>query len=952
MKHLISVPQNVVPQFHQISGLPEKDWFVDSDPDGKRIGSGGGTSWLLSECWKNEGSSDFSDWLKQEKRIIVHAGGKSRRLPAYAPIGKSLLPMPVFRWSRGQDLNQRLIHLQTPLFEKIIRNAPPELNTLVASGDTLIFKGKKLPEIPRADVVCFGLWLEPDKASNHGVFFANRENPEQLQFMLQKPSIETIQELVQTHYFLMDIGIWLMSPTAVDLLMKNSGWKGKAYENIIPNDYDLYSTFGTALGENPKHKDKEISNLKVALVNLEDGEFYHLGNTSELVSSTLAIQNRVSNQREIWHKNIKPHPSIFVLNSRITNRFTPLHKNIWIENSSIPDSWYLNRDHCLTGIPQNNWEIKLEKGVCLDFVPVQNNKFAIRFYGFYDKFSGKVNDTTTLFFDEPVISWFEKRALKLPAEGDYSDIQNFALFPVLEKTQLTAGFINWLCAKEPKISVEHATTWKQAERLSANDLGERADLTRLENQRENLHRENVKFLSHNYKRSVFYQLDLKRLANEVVAKKLEIAEEIHTENEWTSIHHNMFRAAIQLQKGTGTDTFEKKAFEELQQNVLNKFRKNTVLPKINLLADQIAWGRSPVRLDLAGGWTDTPPYCMLYGGKVLNVAVELNGQPPLQCFIKATPQKHIVLRSIDLGAQEVINSYDDLKNLSDIQSAFSIPKAALVLSGFNPDFCSRKYPSLEKQLDELGGGLEISILAAVPKGSGLGTSSILAATVLGTLSEVCCLNWDKMETGKRVLALEQILTTGGGWQDQFGGLFEGIKLLETQTGNEQQPLIKWLPDNLFSDPVFQKRMLLYYTGITRVAKSILADIVRGMFLNSFAHLHILEDLKQHAEDTYECIIKKDYRRLGEKIQKSWELNQSLDSGTNTPEIQQIIEKIEPHIIGQKLLGAGGGGFMLILAKDEQAANQIRTMLSENPINPRARLIDFAVSKTGFQVRKS
>ncbi len=171
-------------------------------------------------------------------------------------------------------------------------------------------------------------------------------------------------------------------------------------------------------------------------------------------------------------------------------------------------------------------------------------------------------------------------------------------------------------------------------------------------------------------------------------------------------------------------------------------------------------------------------------------------------------------------------------SFENIQSAFSIPKAALALTGFLPEFATKKYISLEEQLEAIGGGLEITILSAVPKGSGLGTSSILAATVLGTLAEVCCLNWDKLEIGKRTLALEQLLTTGGGWQDQFGGLFEGIKMLETNSGKHQEPLVKWLPESIITSPENKIRILLYYTGITRVAKNILGEIVRGMFLNS------------------------------------------------------------------------------------------------------------------------
>jgi len=279
MKHLISVPQNTISHFHQISGFPKDNWFVTSDPEGRRVGSGGGTAHLLTELFHHEEETQFDEWLQKEKRVIIHAGGQSRRLPAYSAIGKSLLPMPVFRWSRGQQLNQRLIHLQSPLFDQILDRAPERLNTLVASGDTLIFAGKNIPEIPEADIVCFGMWLEPEKATNHGVFFARHDSPGNLQFMLQKPSIETIRELIHQYYFLMDIGIWLLSDKAVNLLMKRCDWNENNYKNQSPSFYDLYSDFGTAMGDSPVNQDTEINGLKVSLVNLEGGEFYHLGNT-------------------------------------------------------------------------------------------------------------------------------------------------------------------------------------------------------------------------------------------------------------------------------------------------------------------------------------------------------------------------------------------------------------------------------------------------------------------------------------------------------------------------------------------------------------------------------------------------------------------------------------------------------------------------------------------------
>ena len=84
---------------------------------------------------------------------------------------------------------------------------------------------------------------------------------------------------------------------------------------------------------------------------------------------------------------------------------------------------------------------------------------------------------------------------------------------------------------------------------------------------------------------------------------------------------------------------------------------------------------------------------------------------------------------------EVISSWDELRDYNKVGSPFSIPKAALALAGFIPEFSAEAYASLDVQLEAFGSGLEITLLAAIPAGSGLGTSSILAATVLGAISD-------------------------------------------------------------------------------------------------------------------------------------------------------------------------------------------------------------------------
>jgi mevalonate kinase len=250
---------------------------------------------------------------------------------------------------------------------------------------------------------------------------------------------------------------------------------------------------------------------------------------------------------------------------------------------------------------------------------------------------------------------------------------------------------------------------------------------------------------------------------------------------------------------------------------------------------------------------------------------------------------------------------------------FAIVKGALALAGFHPRFrAGAPLPSLAAQLQALGGGLELSLLAAVPKGSGLGTSSILAATALGTLSDVCALGWSQEEIIRRTLVLEQLLTTGGGWQDQAGGIWPGLKLIETAPGLDQSPVARWLPDTLLAAPHANHSILLYYSGITRVAKDILQEIVRGMFLNARDHLEVVREIARHAQRAAEVVQRRDLPGLAAAVAHSWQLNQRLDAGTNPPAVAAILDPIGDWLLGAKLLGAGGGGYILMFAKDPEA----------------------------------
>ncbi|SFE80428.1 bifunctional fucokinase/fucose-1-phosphate guanylyltransferase [Thermophagus xiamenensis] len=954
MKLLLSLPENLANSFNHIGPSVNYSVFVSSDPPKGKIGSGGGTAWLLSQHFATESISDFDQYLKADKKIIIHAGGQSRRLPAYAPLGKIFTPIPVFRWSRGQKLNQTLLDLQLPLYEYLMAISSPEINTMIASGDILLQYNKLPAELPKADVICLGMWVDPHLAARHGVFFTPRNDPSKLDFMLQKPSHQKIEELNASHLFLMDVGIWLLSDNAVRTLMQKCQWKDDNFLNNTPPFYDLYSTFGTALGSTPTVVDEAIGKLSVAIIPIEKGEFHHFGTSNELITSTEKIQNSVKDRRNIWHNRVKPHPSLFVQNAQTHIRWEATHHHIWIENSNIPDSWTLSNHHVITGIPENNWKISLNPGWCLDIIPIEENKYCIRPYHIDDKFSGKCNDQNTFWLGIPLNEWLRNHQITFneAAIDPKEDIQEASLFPVVTLSELTEELLIWMFSENPPHNSELKSKWLSSTRLSGSKIPQKANIARLIQQRETIRKENLLALEKNYKHSVFYQADLAFIAQEYAKNNLTIPDPLPKEESFIFRFQNyMLRSEIKrLQEKDGAND-ESLAFSLLQQFIINTVEKKEI-PRLNVFPDQIVWGRSPARLDLAGGWSDTPPYCIQAGGRVLNLAVNLNGQPPLQVFIRLSNEPQIILRSIDIGATETIATYDDLNFKNSVGSAFAIPKAALCLAGFHPSFSDIKYKSLKEQLVDFGGGIEISFLAAIPKGSGLGTSSILAATILGTLADFCNLSWDRQAIAHRTLVLEQLLTTGGGWQDQYGGIFPGIKLLDSSPGNQNQINIRWIPDLLFTNPPFRQNWLLYYTGLTRVAKNILGEIVRGMFLNQGTRLRIIDTIKNHALETYDALQQCNYEKSARMILRSWELNKALDLGTTNPEINAIIDKIKDLAFGYKLLGAGGGGYLLIAAKDEGAAARIKERLTKYPPNSKARFVDMSLNNQGLEISRS
>ena len=396
------------------------------------------------------------------------------------------------------------------------------------------------------------------------------------------------------------------------------------------------------------------------------------------------------------------------------------------------------------------------------------------------------------------------------------------------------------------------------------------------------------------------------------------------------------------------------AFAHVGRTIVRRDRgmgETAAAPRNCLRGDEIVWGRAPARLDLGGGWTDTPPYSLERGGCVINAAVDLNGQAPIQAYARVIDRPEVRINSIDASSRVVVRGLGELLDYRRPGSQSALAKAALALAGFAPE--AARWPSgakdLAGMLRRFGGGIELTTLAAIPSGSGLGTSSIMGAVLIAVIGRVMGRTYTPRELFHAVLQLEQELTTGGGWQDQVGGAVEGVKMITAEKGLVPNPRIHFVPGDLLDPEANGGRTLLYYTGLRRLAKNILHDVVGRYLDRDRGAMATLRRLHAFPQVMAQAMGERDMRRFGELIDVAWRLNVDLDPDHSTPVIEGLRRRIAPHIYGAKLLGAGGGGFLLIVCRSAQDAEKVRRMLETDPPNDKARFFAYSISREGLVV---
>jgi len=295
--------------------------------------------------------------------------------------------------------------------------------------------------------------------------------------------------------------------------------------------------------------------------------------------------------------------------------------------------------------------------------------------------------------------------------------------------------------------------------------------------------------------------------------------------------------------------------------------------------------RAPLRVSFAGGGTDVDPYPSDQGGLVLSATVNRYATATLL----PADGDGIGLHSLDLGVDERLT----LGERPSFNGRLDLVKAAV----------RQVYP-------DLPGGMDLYVSSDAPPGSGLGASSTLVVALLGVLGVWAGRRWSLYELAESAYRAERLdLGIDGGRQDQFAACFGGFNLIEFRGGHTVvNPLrvdrrVLWeLDDNL----------IFCWTGRTRLGARIIASQVTAYRRGKRATVDALRELKQLALDLKDALLRGRTLEFGELLHCAWETKKRLTPAISDEHIDALYAAARAAgAVGGKLLGAGGGGYLLL-----------------------------------------
>jgi D-glycero-alpha-D-manno-heptose-7-phosphate kinase len=298
---------------------------------------------------------------------------------------------------------------------------------------------------------------------------------------------------------------------------------------------------------------------------------------------------------------------------------------------------------------------------------------------------------------------------------------------------------------------------------------------------------------------------------------------------------------------------------------------------------------APVRLDLAGGWTDVPPFSAREGGVVVTAAIRL--------FARA---------DVRLGGSGFRLVSEDLHDELEVSDS-----AGLVRDG---------------RLELLKAGLRILPVGAcalttrsdAPPGSGLGSSGALDVALVAALSAARGESPDPVDIAERACHLEAVEAgISGGRQDQFAASHGGFLRLDFKDPDAEVRRLKLHPD--FSDEI-ARRMVLCYTSASHFSGTTIDRVMRAYERGETTVARALHGLRDVAERMEAALTSGDIARIARLLSDNWAHQQALDPHMRTDEMAHLERTVmAAGALGGKAAGSGAGGCMFFLAPDDPAA---------------------------------
>ena len=302
--------------------------------------------------------------------------------------------------------------------------------------------------------------------------------------------------------------------------------------------------------------------------------------------------------------------------------------------------------------------------------------------------------------------------------------------------------------------------------------------------------------------------------------------------------------------------------------------------------------RTPVRLALAGGGTDLPAYYTQHGASLVTAAIDKY----VYVFVKRRFNRDI---RVSYSKTEIVGSPEEIQH--------PVVREAL-------------------KLLRIDGGIEIVSVADVPANAGLGTSSSFAVGLLHALHAFKGEHPTAKALAQEAYTIERvILAEPGGLQDQYVAAYGGLIALDIDTQGEVTvtPLPmenRWLAE-------LESRLLFFDTQLTRTACEIQAEHVRAMVSGAGEVIESLHTIKRLGLETREALERADLDQFGRLLNEHWLHKKRVGRNISNGDIDRWYAlAMEAGALGGKLIGAGGGGFLMFCAGQEHR-DQVRNALS-------------------------